>query len=339
MSNNLTAVVRRIIEAAPTLHTAGTFSANALNGIYRHAAALKIEHSAETGSGASTLLFSHLSGNHTVFALDDGTGSIEAVRASVLLRPGVVTFVEGPTQLTLPRHRFDRPLQLALIDGPHAYPFPDLEYYYIYQHLEPGALLIVDDIQIRSINNLFEFLTEDEMFRLDEVIETTAIFRRTEADTFSPVGDGWWTQGYNRRDFEIAPPAPGESESLTRVTEATPFYLDELGPVINPFRRSGISVPALQPLLVAGWAIDEPSQRPAPWVELVLDGRAFRTNTRIPRGDVTAAHGSVRYLRCGFRTALPAERIAPGRHVLALRIAVRAGSTYFQAPDIEFVAA
>jgi len=52
-----------------------------------------------------------------VFAADGGTGSINAIRASSLL-PQAVTFVEGPTQLTLPRHRFTKPLQLALIDGP-----------------------------------------------------------------------------------------------------------------------------------------------------------------------------------------------------------------------------
>jgi hypothetical protein len=157
-----------------------------------------IRNSAETGCGATTLLLSHLSENHTVFSLDLGA-SVTNVRRSRILRPGVVTFIEGPSQRTLPQHRFSENLQLALIDGPHAYPFPDLEYYFLYPHLEAGALLILDDIQIRSIHNLFEFLRRDAMFRLDEVVRTTALFTRTSAPTFDPMGDDWRRQRYNER--------------------------------------------------------------------------------------------------------------------------------------------
>lgn len=170
-----------------------------LRAIARHLAERSIQHSAETGSGASTLLFSHFSGQHTVFADDAGSGSVRNVEASTLLRPGVVRFIEGPTQRTLPSHPFPSRLQAALLDGPHAYPFPDLEYYFLYPHLDPGALLIVDDIQIRSVHNLFEFLRRDRMFRLDEVVHTTAFFTRTNASTFSPTADNWWEQEYNRR--------------------------------------------------------------------------------------------------------------------------------------------
>jgi hypothetical protein len=192
-------ILRRIAEVAPNLHRAGTFSAPALEAIARAAARRKIHHSAETGSGASTLLFSHLSANHTVFASDNGSGSVTNVRRSPLLRPNAVTFVEGPTQVTLPQHRFPEKLQLVLIDGPHGYPFPDLEYYFLYPHLEAGALLIVDDIQIPTVHNLFQFLRQDAMFELDETVQTTAFFTRTKAPTFDPFGDGWWQQNYNAR--------------------------------------------------------------------------------------------------------------------------------------------
>jgi Methyltransferase domain len=190
---------RRIVEVAPGLHTAGTFSPRALAAIAKHAGRRHILHSAETGCGASTLLLSHLSAQHTVFALDDGSGSVTSVRRSALLRPNIVTFVEGPTQKTLPRHCFTDRLQLALIDGPHAFPFPEMEYYFLYPHLDTEALLIVDDIHIRSIRNLFQFLRADAMFQLDEVAGTTAFFTRTDAPTFDPLGDGWWEQNYNAK--------------------------------------------------------------------------------------------------------------------------------------------
>ena len=164
MTNAQSDVLSEIIRISPTLHTAGTFSAATLEAFIRHVSARPPRHSVETGAGASTLLLSHLSEHHTVFALDGGTGSLRSVQESPLLRREAVTFVEGPSQSTLPGHEFVQPIQAALIDGPHAYPFPELEYYYLYPHLETGALLIVDDIHIPTITHLFDFLCADEMF-------------------------------------------------------------------------------------------------------------------------------------------------------------------------------
>jgi len=188
-------------------HTSGSVPHEVLTATAKHCAGRNIERSVETGSGKTTLLLSHISGDHTVFAIDFG-GSITAVRQSPLLKPGVVKYVEGPTQQTLPYHKFDRPLQLALLDGPHAYPFPELEYYFVYPHLAPGALLIIDDIQIPTIHRMFEFLCEDEMFELVDVVWDTAFFARTNAPTFNPTGDGWPAQGFNKRH--------GPVESLPR---------------------------------------------------------------------------------------------------------------------------
>jgi len=187
-----------IVEARDGLHELGTLAPAVLKAIAGHLGSSRVRHSIETGSGASTLLFSHLSEEHKVFAMDTVSSSISAVRASHLFRAATTTFIEGPTQTTLPAHVFEDTLQAALIDGPHAFPFPALEYYYIYPHLEPGALLIVDDIQIPTIHDLFRFLKRDAMFELIEVVGSAAFFRRTSAPSFDPLGDGWWLQGYNR---------------------------------------------------------------------------------------------------------------------------------------------
>ncbi|MCZ2149122.1 MAG: class I SAM-dependent methyltransferase [Bryobacterales bacterium] len=199
MAGLSTKELQSALRSCPSLHSAGTFSTRAFDGIARHASKRRIRCSAETGSGATTLLMSHLSEHHWVFALDDGNGSVANVKQSSLLRADHVEFVEGPTQCTLPRFHFTEKLQFALIDGPHAYPFPDLEYYYLYPHLELDSLLVIDDIHIRSVQNLFRFLCSDRMFRLEEVIGSTAIFSRTAAPVFDPHGDGWWLQGYNRK--------------------------------------------------------------------------------------------------------------------------------------------
>jgi len=194
------------------LHKCGTFGPRALTAVAEHLSKHAITYSAETGSGSSTLLFSHCSELHTVFSVDSGGGSIVNVKGSPLLRAEHVVWVEGPTQLTLPTYQFQHKLQAVLIDGPHGYPFPDLEYYYFYPQLETGALLIIDDIQIPTIHNLFDFLKKEEMFALDEVVDTTAFFTRTDAPTFCPTTDGWWLQGYNKTPLTTQQPdvaAPG----------------------------------------------------------------------------------------------------------------------------------
>jgi predicted O-methyltransferase YrrM len=189
---------------------AGSLRPAVLARLVDHARARPPRHSAETGTGKSTLLLSHLCGDHTVFAIDDrGAGdSLASVQASPLLDRDAVRFVTGPSQTTLPAHRFAAPLDLVLIDGAHAFPFPHLDYYFFYPHLAQGALLIVDDIQLRAVNDLFRFLRADAMFTLLDVVRTTAFFRRSDAPTFDPLGDGWWLQGYHRARW---PPPAGLS--------------------------------------------------------------------------------------------------------------------------------
>ncbi len=73
----------------------------------------------------------------------------------------------------------------------------------MYPQLREGAWLIIDDIHIPTVCRFFEFLKEEEMFMLVQVVRTTAIFRRTAAPVFSPVSDGWWLQRYNANRFPV----------------------------------------------------------------------------------------------------------------------------------------
>lgn len=92
---------------------------------------------------------------------------------------------------------------MAFIDGPHVYPFPDMEYFRIYPQLEENSLVIIDDIQIPTTHRLFEFLKEDDMFSLIDVVENTAFFERTNTPTFAPDEDGWWLQNFNKKRFPV----------------------------------------------------------------------------------------------------------------------------------------
>jgi len=107
-----------------------------------------------------------------------------------------VIFVEGETKDTLPLSQFDSQLDLVLLDGPHAYPLPQIEFSYLFPWIRLGGWLVVDDIQIPSVYEMFDFLRKESSVVLEEVVVRTAFFRRTGAEEQSP--DGWARQGINR---------------------------------------------------------------------------------------------------------------------------------------------
>ena len=110
-----------------------------------------------------------------------------------------VTWEFGPTQQTLPQYTHNFQYDCVLIDGPHGYPFPDMEYYFFYPHIKPGGYLIIDDIHIPSIGRMADILQEDAMWNFITLISTTVVLQRTEAEETPTFGDQWWTQDYNRR--------------------------------------------------------------------------------------------------------------------------------------------
>ena len=187
------------INALPSdWHGSGTMPADGIAAMAAVMAAMQpIRFSMETGSGKTTLLFSHLSESHTVFSLDSGTGSVANVIDSPLFEAGAVEYIVGPTQRTLPGHGFAGPVDVALLDGPHGYPFPDLEYFFVYPHIRSGGVLMLDDIHIPTIRRMFEILAADAMWEVEAVVGHLAVLRRTDHSAVRPEEDGWWKQGYN----------------------------------------------------------------------------------------------------------------------------------------------
>ena len=168
----------------------------------------------ETGCGKSTVLFSNLSKSHVAFCLDDRSLSDSSVSYATkfdCFQASKVKFEFGPTQLTLPKFQSFKKYDCILIDGPHGYPFPSLEYYFLYPHLGAGALLFIDDVHIPSIGFMFDILKEDDMFEFLGFIGFTGVLKRTGSRTFDPCGDGWWLQNFNRR----------------RCNPSMTFYLDD----------------------------------------------------------------------------------------------------------------
>lgn len=198
---NLAAEIGDYERAVGFAHSAGSMPLRTLLRMERLLTGSSIV-SAETGCGKSTIFLSRIAKRHKVFCYDDRgqtNSSVDYFMNCPATRQDRLDLVFGPTQLTLPRYEDHLPYDLVLIDGPHGFPFPDLEYYYFYPHLKTGGLLVVDDIHIPTISRLADFLSEDRMFEKLEFVGSTAIFRRTDAPVFDPLGDGWWLQDFNRR--------------------------------------------------------------------------------------------------------------------------------------------
>jgi predicted O-methyltransferase YrrM len=183
-------------------HAAGAFPSSVLRRL-EQLMPQKMMATAETGCGKSTILFSNLSKSHTAFCIDDthekDNSSITFFKECPLTKNNRVELVLGPTQETLPSYKNFKAYDCVLIDGPHGFPFPEIEYYFFYPHMKPGSILILDDVHINTIGRLADFIAEDAMWEFVELVSTTAVFKRTGAATFDPTGDGWWTQDFNRR--------------------------------------------------------------------------------------------------------------------------------------------
>jgi hypothetical protein len=197
-------LLKKIEKLPEHWHGVGSVSMNGLEMIAKLVEHFKhTQGTMETGSGKTTLLLSHLVKSHQVFAIDEGE-SISLVRTNEMFQKANVTYIEGPTQLTLPKHTFDKPILFALIDGPHGYPFPDMEYYYIYPHLIENSLLLIDDIRIPSIRNMFDVINADPGFELLDIADDNlAAFRRTDKPLIDKLSDGWYKQGFNRPYFDL----------------------------------------------------------------------------------------------------------------------------------------
>ena len=153
-------------------------------------------YTAETGCGGSTIVLSHASQQHIAFAIEGTDHTITELRKQSACRAENVTFVEGETKDTLPGYRFEREIDLVLLDGPHAYPLPQVEFAYLFPHIKVGGWLVLDDIQIPSVHDLFRFLSRESSVVLEEVAVRTAFFRRIKVVESGP--DGWPLQGMNR---------------------------------------------------------------------------------------------------------------------------------------------
>ncbi len=156
--------------------------------------------SAETGCGLSTILLGSTSAQHHCFTLLDSERTRIAETAD---RLGIglrnVQFHIGDSVTTLPPA--DLPtLDLAVVDGGHAFPYPVVDWLFLARPLRVRGLLGIDDSWIPSVRSLTAFLDAEAEWQLVSADGRTNWYRRGPAETSPSVyPDRWDAQGINRR--------------------------------------------------------------------------------------------------------------------------------------------
>ena len=143
----------------------------------------------ETGSGASTLLFLMLGASEVVAINPDHEVAVrigEEAAARGLDTTGL-TCVEERSETALARlaldgHRCD----VAFIDGNHGWPSVFVDFCFLNMMLVNGGLLLIDDIQIYSCDQLLLLLDEQHQFERVPARGKLAAFRKRSDAPFLP---------------------------------------------------------------------------------------------------------------------------------------------------------
>ena len=110
----------------------------------------------ETGAGSSTIVFAAGGAEHE--AVSPSAAEHEAIRAECA-RLGIsserLRFHIGLSHEVL-AEREPRPLDLALIDGAHGFPYPVLDWWYLAGQIELGGLVVLDDAYMPPVGMLVD---------------------------------------------------------------------------------------------------------------------------------------------------------------------------------------
>lgn len=121
--------------------------------------------SLEVGCGLTTLVIAGCGAEH--ISVSPNKAEFDVLRAYALtfgVKLDRVTFVAEPSETYLPGCRITN-LNLALIDGKHAFPWPVVDWFYLADRLAKGGYLVLDDTSMESVRVLTRFLDEDPRWR------------------------------------------------------------------------------------------------------------------------------------------------------------------------------
>jgi len=200
-------IVQRLLTDKPSFHLGGEARWDALPGALEgiRRSAVHGGSTIETGVGASTVVFAACGAHHTAISPDPAEHQlVRGYCQRIGLDDSRISFVVGLSDDVLPSLLGrDRTLDVAFIDGAHSFPFPELDWHYITRSLKIGGKLLMDDIPIPAVAQMFRHMRLEPSWRLDAVFDD-----RTAAFTLlaPPAPEMWTQQPFNRGypDFSFA---------------------------------------------------------------------------------------------------------------------------------------
>jgi predicted O-methyltransferase YrrM len=155
----------------------------------------------ETGAGASTIVFAAGGAEHE--AVTPSQEEADRILAECQRREiptENLTFRIGSSAEVL--HDWEpRELDLVLVDGAHAFPYPTLDWWYLAPHLRADGLMLLDDAYMPPVAAVVDHVRHSNAWRLEQPVSfRTAVARKLADETI----DGEW-KGH-RMNFSYLPP-------------------------------------------------------------------------------------------------------------------------------------
>lgn len=136
----------------------------------------------ETGSGASSIVFAASGARHTV--ISPAPGEHERIRAwcgEHGISTDRVDFLAESSDVALTGGWTAEPLDLALLDGAHLFPFPALDWFYAAKSLKVGGRIVLDDAYLPSVAMVVRFLRASPSWEFEGPISyRTVSFRKLD---------------------------------------------------------------------------------------------------------------------------------------------------------------
>ncbi len=149
----------------------------------------------ETGCGTSTALFGAWGCEHLCVVPDPNQEKV--IRSYLAERhpaDNLLSFDIRTSDVALPTHMNDGPLDFALVDGCHGFPAAIIDWYYIGSRLRRGGVIVLDDTQLPQVTlGLSTYLAGSPRWRK---VGGTAKWEAWEKLDDDPLAEEWNVQPF-----------------------------------------------------------------------------------------------------------------------------------------------
>ncbi len=171
-------IVERMLIDKPSFHLSGAARWDALPETLEAIArfAQPGDNTLEVGVGVSTVVFAASGTDHTAISCDAAEHRrVREYCQQIGIDDSRLTFVVGMSDDVLPALLTrDRTLDMALIDGAHSFPLPIADWHYVTRALKVGGRLLLDDIPVPAVGQVFRHMKLESSWRLDGIFDDRA---------------------------------------------------------------------------------------------------------------------------------------------------------------------